>query len=104
MLMFLCVCDFERIWWVEIIRYNYSLNIFLDGSGSIPSSTSFSLLHSVQTSSGAHPASYAMSTVGSLPRVKWEGPEADHTLPSRAEARNGEAIPPLPNMSSWHNA
>jgi hypothetical protein len=25
--------DFERIWWVEIIRYNYSLNIFLDGPG-----------------------------------------------------------------------
>jgi hypothetical protein len=33
----------------------------------------FSLLHSVQTGSGVHPASYPMSTGGSLPRGKAAG-------------------------------
>jgi hypothetical protein len=38
----------------------------LDGLASIPDSASFSLLHSVQTGSGAHPASYIIGT-GELP-------------------------------------
>jgi hypothetical protein len=59
----------------------------------------FSLLHSVQTGSGAHPASYPMCT-----GVKRLGREADHLNPSSAEVKNGGAIPPFPHMSSWHSA
>jgi hypothetical protein len=35
------------------------------------------LLHIVQTGSGAHPASFPMSTGGSFPGVKLPGREAD---------------------------
>jgi hypothetical protein len=40
----------------------------------------FSLLHVVQTSSGAYLASYPMGTGGggSFPGVKWQRREADH--------------------------
>jgi hypothetical protein len=30
--------------------------------------------------------------------------ETDHSPPSSAMAKNGEAILPLPHMASWHNA
>jgi hypothetical protein len=32
------------------------------------------------------------------------GHEADHSTPSSAEVKKGGVIPPLPNVSSWHNA
>jgi hypothetical protein len=47
----------------------------------------FSLLHSVQTSSGAHSASCPMGAVGSTPGVKQSGREADHSPPSSAEVK-----------------
>jgi hypothetical protein len=49
-----------------------------------------SLLHSLQTCSGAHPASYPVSAEGSFP-----GFEADRSPPSCAEVKNGGAIHPL---------
>jgi hypothetical protein len=70
----------------------------LDGPGSIPSMGKIFLYYSVQTGSGAHPASYPMRLGGDFSRVKWPRSEVD-----RAEAKNGGAIPPLPHMSSWHN-
>jgi hypothetical protein len=36
--------------------------------------------------------------------VKGQGREADHSLPSSAEVKNGGAIPPLPSTSSWRGA
>jgi hypothetical protein len=46
----------------------------LDGSGSIPCrGRDFSLLHSVQTGSGVHPASYTMGTGVFFPGVKAAG-------------------------------
>jgi hypothetical protein len=42
----------------------------------------FSLLHVVQTDSGAHPGSYAM-----VPGVKGLSPEADHSSPTSAEVK-----------------
>jgi len=40
----------------------------------------------VQTSSGAHPASYAIGTGGSFPGGKaWPGRDSDHSSPSSAE-------------------
>jgi hypothetical protein len=65
----------------------------------------FSLLHSVQTSFGAHPAFYNAGSSGSFPMgVKWQGYEADHSSPSIAEVKNGVAILPLPDTSSWDSA
>jgi hypothetical protein len=32
------------------------------------------------------------------------GGEADHPPPPSAEAKNGGAVPPLPNMPSWRDA
>jgi hypothetical protein len=43
----------------------------------------------VQTSSGAHPASYTMGTGGPFPRGKARpGHDADHSPPSSAEVEN----------------
>jgi hypothetical protein len=60
----------------------------------------FSLLHNVQTDSGAHPAFSPMGTGGDFPGAKWPGREADHSPPSNAEIKNDGVIPPLPHMSS----
>jgi hypothetical protein len=38
------------------------------------------------------------------PRVKQEGRETNHSPPSSAEAKNGGAVPPFTDMSSWHGA
>jgi hypothetical protein len=66
----------------------------LDGPGSIPCRGKI-CLHSIQTSSGAHPASYPMGTRGEFP-----GGEADYSPTSSAEVKKGGAIPPLPHMCS----
>jgi hypothetical protein len=39
----------------------------LDSPGSIPGSAKFSLINSIQTDTGVHPASYPMGTGGSFP-------------------------------------
>jgi hypothetical protein len=54
---------------------------FSEGAGN------FSLHHSVQNASGAHPASYPMGTRGSFPGVKRPRREADHSPPSSAEVK-----------------
>jgi hypothetical protein len=48
----------------------------------------FSLLHNVQTGSGAHPASYPMGTGATSPELKRSGREADHYPPSSADIKN----------------
>jgi hypothetical protein len=45
----------------------------LGSRGSIPVIVRFSLLHSVQIGSEAHPTSYPMGTCGSFPGVKAAG-------------------------------
>jgi hypothetical protein len=45
----------------------------LDGRGSILAGTTFSPLHSVQTGSGAHPASYPMDAGGFTSEYKAAG-------------------------------
>jgi hypothetical protein len=47
-----------------------------------PAEASFSLLHSIQTGSGASPAFDPMGNVSLSPGVKWQGREADHSSPS----------------------
>jgi hypothetical protein len=61
----------------------------------------FSLLHSVQTGSGARPPSYPMGTRGFFPATKRLGHEVNHSPLSIAEANNGGATPLLLHMSSW---
>jgi hypothetical protein len=56
-----------------------------------------SLLHSIQTGSGAHLASYTMGTGGSFP-----GGKANHSPPSTAEVKNGGAIPTSTSPISLH--
>jgi hypothetical protein len=60
----------------------------------------FSLLHSVQIGSGAHPTSYAMGTRGSFTAVKRQGREADHLHPSSSDDKDGGSITPFPHISS----
>jgi hypothetical protein len=62
-----------------------------------------SLLHNVQTDSGAHPASYPKDAREISLEAKWPGREANHSPPFNAEVKNGGAITPLPYMSSWHS-
>jgi hypothetical protein len=69
---------------------------WMAGAQLLTEARDFSLLHSAQDSSGAHPASYTMSTRGSYPGAKWLGHKADHSPPSSVEAKNGGAIPPHP--------
>jgi hypothetical protein len=37
-------------------------------------------------------------------KVKLPGREANHSLSSSTEVKNGGVIPPLPHISSWHSA
>jgi hypothetical protein len=78
----------------------------LDGRGAgirFPTGTrDFSLFHSVQTGSEAHPAFYPMGTGAGLSLgVNQQGHEADRSLPSSASIKNGGALPPHPHTSSW---
>jgi hypothetical protein len=66
--------------------------------------TRLSLLHSAQTGSGVHRASYPVSTGGCLPGAEQQEREADHSSPFSAQIKNGGAILPLPDASSWHYA
>jgi hypothetical protein len=66
--------------------------------------TNLSLLHSVKHGPGAHLVSYPMGSAGSFLGVKQPGREADLSLPSIAEVKYCEAIPPLPHISSWYSA
>jgi hypothetical protein len=62
----------------------------------------FSILHSVHTGSGAHPASYPMGDL-SL-GVKRPGRETNHSYLPDAEVKNGGDIRQFPHMSSWLSA
>jgi hypothetical protein len=48
--------------------------------------------------SGTYPASYSMDIKVASSGVKQQGREADHSLPSSAEVKNGGAMPGLPHM------
>jgi len=44
--------------------------------------------YSIQTGSGAYPASYPMGTRGLSLGVKWPGHKSDHSLPSSNKVNN----------------
>jgi hypothetical protein len=58
----------------------------------------FSVLHTIQIGSGAHPASCTLGTRGCFFGLKQQGHEADHSPPPSAKVKNGGAIPPFPYM------
>jgi hypothetical protein len=60
----------------------------------------YSLLHSVKTDSGAHPAYCSVGTGGDVPGVKWPVREAEHSRSSGVEVKNDGAMPPLSHISS----
>jgi hypothetical protein len=49
-------------------------------------------------------ASYPKRTEGSFPGLKLPGRDADSSLPSRAEIKNGIGIPQFLRASSWLGA
>jgi hypothetical protein len=59
----------------------------------------FLLSHSIETDSGAHPASYSVRAGGSIPRVKELGAWSWYLEP---RLRIHGTIPPRLHMSSWH--
>jgi hypothetical protein len=61
----------------------------------------FSLLHSVQTVSADHRASYAMGGGFLFSGLKRLEREDGRSPPSSAEVKNIEAIPPIPHTSLW---
>jgi hypothetical protein len=63
-----------------------------------------SVLHSVQTGSGAHPHSYPMGTGVIILEVKRPGREDDRSPPSNAAVKNGGTIPPLLDTPLWLGA
>jgi hypothetical protein len=71
----------------------------LEARGSIPGrGKTFSIFHSVQTNSEAHPASCPMGTGGLSLKVKRPGREANHSPPSGAEVKNDSPIPLLSHL------
>jgi hypothetical protein len=55
----------------------------------------FSLLHKVHTGSGAHSAFYKMGILKNFPGLKTTRVEADPSIPSTVEDKNGGSISPL---------
>jgi hypothetical protein len=73
----------------------------LDGQGSIPGSGKIFLLSLASwTALGLTqlPIKWVLEDLSM--GAQWPRHEADHSPASRAEGKNGGAIPPLPNMSS----
>jgi hypothetical protein len=93
---FLYIIDFRVSRWLtaDVNSVGIAMGYRLDGRGSILGRDKISsLLHSVQTGSGAHSASYSTG-------VKRPGREGDHSPPSIAEVKNDGPILPLTRMSS----
>jgi hypothetical protein len=68
---------------IFLLTTGYGLD---DAAVGVPSlCKAFSLLHVVQTGSGAHPTSYTMGTGGFSPGLKRPGREANHSPPTSAE-------------------
>jgi hypothetical protein len=64
----------------------------------------FSVLHSIHTVSGIHPASCPVGVGAHSPEVRLPGLEDDHSVPSCAEVKNVGAVYLLPLTSSWCDA
>jgi hypothetical protein len=70
----------QSMWWLHYRLDDQKSGVRISGRGKW-----FSLLHNVQTGSGAHPATYTMVTGDTC---KQQGREADHSPPSSTEVKN----------------
>jgi hypothetical protein len=94
----MCIISVAKVW---------KLNTSWDSSVSIVTRlwTGWIWFNShIQSSSGAHPASYTMGTGESFPRVKWPGLEADHSPNLLPRLRIHGDVSPVPHASSWCGA
>jgi hypothetical protein len=78
----------------------------LDDWGSIPCRETFVLLSTVSRPALGDPPKLISNGYRDIfsKGVKRQGREADHSPPSSAKVKNGGAVPPLPNISSWSDA
>jgi hypothetical protein len=87
--------------WTGVAQSIYWLGYRLDDQVSIPGRGRDSLLHRVQTGSGAHPAFYTMGTRGPFSGDKApEGVKLTTHLHQMPRLRTREVLPPLPHTSS----
>jgi hypothetical protein len=75
----------------------YQVDYGLYGRGAIPGRRFYFCRHRVQTGFEAHPASCSVGTGAVFLGVTRPGPEADNSLSSSIEVKNGRAIRPLPD-------
>jgi hypothetical protein len=89
--------------WGELYSRDSSVGIAtgcgLDGRGSIAGRGKIFLFSSPDRLWG--PTRHSTQWV---PRIKRPGRDANHSPPSSAEDKNCGAIPPLPDIFSWHAA
>jgi hypothetical protein len=85
----------------HLSRHNDELRAGIQRNmGSIPGRGKiFSLFHSVQTGSGAHPVFFPMGTVNLYQSAKRSRRESDYSHPSSAGVKNDGTIPSLPHSS-----
>jgi hypothetical protein len=68
---------------------DYELDDQVMGVRSLAEAVDFSSSLSVQTGSGAHPASYPVGSGSPFPGSKtWSGRDTDYSFPSSAEVKN----------------
>jgi hypothetical protein len=79
-----------------------AMGYVLDGWVRFLAGASAFLCSTASSASTQPPIQYVQRAVS--PEVKQLGHEADRSLPSSAEFKNGRAILPLPHKSSWHSA
>jgi hypothetical protein len=91
-----CVCARAELGYLS--RYSDYAKGWTTGVCFPARSRYFSLLHKVQISRRAHPASYSVGTEVASSGVTRPGREADHSSPSTVEIENDWAIPPLLHM------
>jgi hypothetical protein len=90
--------------WSQDSRVSIVTGYRLDGRGSIPCRGRIFLFSTMSRLAPGPTQPLIQWVLGTIfPRVKWPGREADHSRPSSDEVKNGIAIPPLPNMFSWHS-
>jgi hypothetical protein len=107
--VFLCFSSLNCLFWIAHgsgqNNYQWQERTWIIMPWVPAESGNFSLHHSVHTGSGAHPASYPVSTRGSFPGGKAAG---EWSWPLTATYCRGQrmcgAIPLIPNTPSWRGA
>jgi hypothetical protein len=94
-------CEININFWILWLMTYYSYKLLAGQLGfDIWQRQDFSLLHSVQTISGDHPAYYPIGTRSSFPGLKWQGHNTHHSPPASAKVKNGGLIHLLHHTSS----